>query len=509
MEVYPINLKLSRNLDNTINTGLYSHRKSFSNSTITKFSSIDTNRNIRRTARKFKTRSNYDLSLRKSAFVVTPTLPKEFNFINNNYEYQKIIPLSKKINRIPIKNIKKKNNIKNRNKNCIFYTDRKRLKIDSESLNIKFKSFNSLKEITSQKYYKKVYYDSEMKKSKIKNLNIRTYFDNPKKTKYKNIEDINSKLKTLKSISNPKIKRKIKEKKKNNILNNNINNKTLTPRTIHSENFFIRLLESNISNDIIKTFIRLKSIRWLWTHKKFILEKLIISFKTYKWFFEKNKYIDQETFEEYLNITSIGPDEEFSKQLFLIFQKSLSEPKINFIETICFFIITSTININHKINFILNAVENEISKEINFNYLISLFKKIFHSKPYLKVFDNFFHSIYNKYNNDETILYLNRNIIENELLSFSFTEKIFNHFLKNYFEIDKKLDDELYYAINSNLQKSNMILMSNMKIYDYGIVNKLEKIFEKIQDYHLGIDEVKKMKKELNLQDKNEIKQLN
>ena len=76
MEVYPINLKLSRNLDNTINTGLYSHRKSFSNSTITKFSSIDTNRNIKRTARKFKTRSNYDLSLRKSAFVVTPTLPK-------------------------------------------------------------------------------------------------------------------------------------------------------------------------------------------------------------------------------------------------------------------------------------------------------------------------------------------------------------------------------------------------------------------------------------------------
>ena len=138
-----------------------------------------------------------------------------------------------------------------------------------------------------------------------------------------------------------------------------------------------------------------------------------------------------------------------------------------------------------------------------------MFKKIFHSKPYLKVFDNFFHSIYNKYNNDETILYLNRNIIENELLSFSFTEKIFNHFLKNYFEIDKKLDDELYYAINSNLQKSNMILMSNMKIYDYGIVNKLEKIFEKIQDYHLGIDEVKKMKKELNLHDKNEIKQLN
>ena len=51
--------------------------------------------------------------------------------------------------------------------------------------------------------------------------------------------------------------------------------------------------------------------------------------------------------------------------------------------------------------------------------------------------------------------------------------------------------------------------MSNMKIYDYGIVNKLEKIFEKIQDYHLGIDEVKKMKKELNLHDKNEIKQLN
>ena len=81
-------------------------------------------------------------------------------------------------------------------------------------------------------------------------------------------------------------------------------------------------------------------------------------------------------------------------------------------------------------------------------------------------------------------------------------------FLKkiNYLEIDKKLDDELFYAINNNLQNSNMILMSNMKINDFGILYKLEKILESIKEYKLGIEEIKNMKKELNFDDKIEIK---
>ena len=49
MDSYPINLKLSRNFDNTWkNTINSNHRKSFSLSTVTKFSSLDTYRKARR-----------------------------------------------------------------------------------------------------------------------------------------------------------------------------------------------------------------------------------------------------------------------------------------------------------------------------------------------------------------------------------------------------------------------------------------------------------------------------
>ncbi len=513
MDSYPINLKLSRNFDNIKKNTLNSnHRKSFSLSTVTKFSSLDTYRNaqsykrkITRQKTRMKTLINFD-SFRKSVYSPTFILPKEFNFLAHNYEYRKIIPLSTKMNKIPIN---KKPYIKNSNKNTIIYTDRKRLKNESEFLNFKFKSFHSLLEIANQDYYKKVY-NCDNKKMKSKNLNIRTYFDKPK-TKEKNLEEIKSKVKNFKiknkTNKSNKSKKKNKEKKKKLLENNILRERALTPRIIHSENFFIRLLESNLTNDIIKTLIRLKSIRWLWTHKKFILQKLIISFQTYKWFFEKNLLIEQEKFEEYLMVTSIGPDEDFSKQLFLIFQKSLKEPKINFIEAICFFMITSSNNFLHKINFILDALEDSIKKEISFNQLISLFKNIFKSKAYHKVFDNFSDSIFKKnhISNDE-VLYLKKDIILNELLNFSFTEKIFKHFLSNYLEIDKKLDDELFYAINNNLQKSNMLLMSNMKINDFGIIYRLEKLLQSIKEYKLGIKEINNMKKELNLNDQIEVK---
>ena len=510
MDSYPINLKLSRNFDNTWkNTINSNHRKSFSLSTVTKFSSLDTYRNTHNSKRnqtrrktRMKTILNFD-SFRKSVYSPTYILPKEFNFLTHNYEYRKIIPLSKKMNKIPII---KKTFIKSSNKNTIIFTDRKRLKNESEFLNFKFKSFHSLLEIANQDYYKKVY-NCDNKKMKSKNLNIRTYFDKPK-IKEKNLEEIKSKVKNFK-LKNPpnKSKKKKNEKKKKVLENIDLKERALTPRIVHSENFFIRLLESNLTNEIIKTLIRLKSIRWLWTHKKFLLQKLIISFQTYKWFFEKNKLIEQEKFEEYLMVTSIGPDEDFSKQLFLIFQKSLKEPKINFIEAICFFMITSSNNFLHKINFILDALEDSIKKEISFNWLIHLFKIIFQGKAYHRVIDNFSYSIFKKnHMSHDKILYLKKEIILNELLNFSFTEKIFKHFINNYLEIDKKLDDELFYAINNNLQNSNMILMSNMKINDFGIIYRLEKLLQSIKEYKLGIKEINNMKKELNLNDQIEIK---
>ncbi len=510
MDNYPINLKLSRNIDNTKkNTINNTHRKSFSLSTVTKFSSLDTYRNTHNSKRnqtrrktRMNTRMTFD-SFRKSVYSPTFILPKEFNFLAHNYEYRKIIPLSKKMNKIPIK---KKTFIKSSNKNTIIFTDRKRLKNEAEFLNFKFKSFHSLIEITKQDYYKKVY-SSDKKKIKSKNLNIRTYFDKPK-TKEKNLEEIKSKVKNFKiKKKTNKTKKKNNEKKKKLLENIELKERALTPRIVHSENFFIRLLESNLTNEIIKTLIRLKSIRWLWTHKKFILQKLIISFQTYKWFFEKNKLIEEEKFKEYLIVTSIGLDEDFSKQVFLIFQKSLKERKINFIEAICSFMVTSSNSFLHKINFILDALEDSFKKEISFNWLISLFKKIFHGKAYHRVIDNFSYSIFKKnHKSHDEVLYLKKEIILNELLNFSYTEKIFKHFLSNYLEIDKKLDDELFYAINNNLQKSNMILMSNMKINDFGIIYRFEKILESIKEYKLGIEEIKNMKKELNLNDQIEIK---
>ena len=67
------------------------------------------------------------------------------------------------------------------------------------------------------------------------------------------------------------------------------------------------LNQRNISsshNKQMKHFLKLQSIKWLWQHKSLLIEKLFLYYQNYKWFFDKNEYLDMKKFKEFLIITN-------------------------------------------------------------------------------------------------------------------------------------------------------------------------------------------------------------
>jgi hypothetical protein len=99
-------------------------------------------------------------------------------------------------------------------------------------------------------------------------------------------------------------------------------NKSLTfliKKSKPKENFLRRLLLIKNNENSLKTSIKIQNIKWLWANKSYIIEKLIFFFQDYKWFFEKNRYVNKDVLKEFMTIINIEQDIVLIDNLFLLF----------------------------------------------------------------------------------------------------------------------------------------------------------------------------------------------
>ena len=274
---------------------------------------------------------------------------------------------------------------------------------------------------------------------------------------------------------------------KNNFLNTNISKNGNKIKTYKSstflfkksqpqENILRRLLTIKQNNSSLIKSIKLQNIKWLWIHKSFIIEKLILNFPRYRWFIDKNKFITKNILEEFMRLTNMKKDETFIDNIFLIFDYEKNN-LVDFKKVLFSFIITSNNNYKQKIRLILNLIISE-DNVIN-----------------LKDFNNLF--IYTiSYNERKCIIDLikkNLNIneknksIEDSLL-FKFlikNDKIYICFKKyfiNYDDIINDVDNEINNAYMGKMNNSkNSLFGNNTKSIVLNDLNKLIKIINTVK----------------------------
>ena len=106
-------------------------------------------------------------------------------------------------------------------------------------------------------------------------------------------------------------------------------------------------------NKEMKHFLKLQSIRWLWHN--------------YKWFFDKNEYLDKKKFKEFLLITNIDKDDEFAEHLFITFEKQnikAHNEMIYFKECLYNSILTENYSFERKVQLMLSIIKNTSLKKI-------------------------------------------------------------------------------------------------------------------------------------------------
>ncbi len=124
------------------------------------------------------------------------------------------------------------------------------------------------------------------------------------------------------------------------------------------ENCLRRLLLNNNNENSLKSSIKIQNIKWLWTNKSYIIEKLIFFFQDYKWFFEKNKYVNKDILKEFMTLTNIEHDIVLIDNLFLLFDYE-GKGIIDFKKVLITLIISSNKIYEHKIRLIINILNEK------------------------------------------------------------------------------------------------------------------------------------------------------
>ena len=210
------------------------------------------------------------------------------------------------------------------------------------------------------------------------------------------------------------------------------------------------------------------------------MEQLIIFYHLSKWFFIENNFWSQKKFQEFTKISNLRADDDFINQLFLIFSFENKNEKINIIEVLCYFILTTNKTNQEKIKEIIQLIQDTEKEKIKNKNLISVQR-----------FIHFFHPIFNSYFNSNSIIHfhkklkgkydkelLNKNILLNEIYDFQTIENGIQVFYDLYINIDKNLNKEF----------QNLLSVYNQKALNFFDVNKigdnyyLYKLLDKILD---------------------------
>ena len=200
----------------------------------------------------------------------------------------------------------------------------------------------------------------------------------------------------------------------------------------------------------------------LWRGYSVLLEQLLVKYPIFKWFLDKNKYMKEEAFREFIECIKLGMknDKDFPKKILFLFGED------NLIDIKKFlFIMKLTSNsddIPEKINFfeILLTNSNQQGQENSINVMefFLMFKQIFNSSTYKKDIRYFINILKKEFNNNKKFdynLYISRKQMSDLLINDPFFSKKIREIQYKYKNADKNYEEQISFHFNSNARILN------------------------------------------------------
>ena len=237
---------------------------------------------------------------------------------------------------------------------------------------------------------------------------------------------------------------------------------------------------------------KLKGYSELWKHYSIFIEQLLVKYPEFKWFLEKNKYMKEEVFKEFLTCMKFETkyDNSFANKVFLLFDDE-STGKINL--KIFFFIMELTSkssNDNEKINFYTELfTELKLKDEnecINVLEMYDIIKNIIYSPNHKKECKFLYDIIKHEFNNGvkiESNLYISKQKLYHFFLNNKYLHRLMQGFLFQYKYADIAYNEEINSSFNSTVRNVKKFLNQQNEINKASIYecNKFENVLKAVQ----------------------------
>lgn len=273
------------------------------------------------------------------------------------------------------------------------------------------------------------------------------------------------------------------------------------------QKFYVQRKSINLS---FKQACKFKAYNELWKYHSMLIEKLLVNYSKFKWFLEKEKYMREEVFSEFIECKKlegeIKGEISFAKKVFLAFDDS----GMGLINIKLFFLVmeitSKSNNFGEKINFICDLVEefkfiNEL-RSVNIMDMYDLFK-------YLLVYENsqkdgkgLYESIKEELNGGEKMdvnIYVNKNDLYDFLINNKYFHKILQGFKIQYKYSEINYIEEVNSCFNSTVRNVKKFLNEQNEVIsdcekDY---YKFEGMLKSIQDKNDKKEKIKNFMNEL------------
>ena len=265
-------------------------------------------------------------------------------------------------------------------------------------------------------------------------------------------------------------------------------------------NLIQRLINSDNNNTSNNEYMSAKfkqAIKWegiyqLWKNHSIVLETLINKYGEYKWFLDKNEYITDQTLKEFMRILRIESSSVFFKDVFDLFgfdnnickyyyNTRNKESKIVNVKMFFQRIVSSAMTgaLETKVEMLCNIWEHVHTKVIYVKEVLYLLKEcLFYVRDYdvlKKILNKQFH--YCNGDNCVSKKEFYNYIISHYKLRLVFQRNLF----VDYNKVHQIFKEEVLTAVNSTEQNWKQYLsLHNMKEYNIGVVNRLERVLSSI-----------------------------
>jgi len=254
---------------------------------------------------------------------------------------------------------------------------------------------------------------------------------------------------------------------------------------------------------------KFKGYSELWKHYSIFIEQLLVKYPEFKWFLEKNKYMKEEVFKEFLTCMKLETkyDHSFVNKIFLLFDEE-STGEINL--KIFFFVMELTSKSStdtEKINFYTDLFTDIKLKDenecINVLEMYDIIKNIIYSPNYKKECKYLYDIIKHEFNNGvkiESNLYINKQKLYYFFLNNKYIHRLMQGFLFQYKYADIAYNEEINSSFNSTVRNVKKFLnqqneINKASIYEY---NKLENVLRAVQNKDKIKNKLKNIENEFN-----------